>query len=110
MNVIIAADRSDWTQALEETEKCLYNGCSAAHVIIVWYFNRLKCTFQRVAQTTVTNVSTQQVRDGSVKVKGRMSSSRSKLAPGQLDKPWTHQLRKKAYHLFFYCNLSTTFS
>lgn len=64
----IATDQSGSTQALEEAEKCLYNGYMPTQETVVWYFNRLKCAFQRTAPTTGTNVSARWVGDGSVKI------------------------------------------
>lgn len=66
----IATDQSGSTQALEEAEKCLYNGYMLTHKTIERYFNRLKCAFQRTAPTTGTNVSARRVGDGSVKING----------------------------------------
>lgn len=58
--------------------------------------NRLKCTFQRVALTTDTHLGTQQVKNGSVKLNGRMKRSRSKLASW----PWAVSTGEEIHQIF----------
>lgn len=92
---------------LKEAEKRLYNGCLATHMTVVWCFQQVEVYLPKSGPTTDTMQA--HGRSGMGQLRSMEEWADQTGSRDICTSHGTYHLGRKAHHLLFYCDLSTTF-